>query len=115
MGTIHPSVVERYDEQVIQSWAAYTPWQSLEIISTDKGGPEDEDGFVEFKAWHLNLEGQLTAHHEISEFNKYEGQWKFVTGVRPTQKPVVKENKVGRNDPCPCGSGKKYKKCCGKA
>jgi uncharacterized protein YecA (UPF0149 family) len=28
--------------------------------------------------------------------------------------PVVNENKVGRNDPCPCGSGKKYKKCCGK-
>jgi len=31
-------------------------------------------------------------------------------GVR---KPVVKESKVGRNDACPCGSGKKYKKCCG--
>jgi preprotein translocase subunit SecA len=30
------------------------------------------------------------------------------------KKPVVnKEAKVGRNDPCPCGSGKKYKKCCG--
>ena len=27
---------------------------------------------------------------------------------------VVKEKKVGRNDPCPCGSGKKYKYCCGK-
>lgn len=29
-------------------------------------------------------------------------------------KTVVKENKIGRNEPCPCGSGKKYKKCCGK-
>ena len=29
------------------------------------------------------------------------------------KKPVVKGKKVGRNDPCPCGSGKKYKKCCG--
>ena len=28
--------------------------------------------------------------------------------------PVVNDKKVGRNDPCPCGSGKKYKKCCGK-
>jgi uncharacterized protein YecA (UPF0149 family) len=28
--------------------------------------------------------------------------------------PVVATVKVGRNDPCPCGSGKKYKKCCGK-
>ncbi len=29
-------------------------------------------------------------------------------------KPVVASAKVGRNDPCPCGSGKKYKQCCGK-
>ena len=29
-------------------------------------------------------------------------------------KTVVNENKIGRNDPCPCGSGKKYKKCCRK-
>ncbi len=33
---------------------------------------------------------------------------------RLNSKPEVKEKKVGRNDPCPCGSGKKYKKCCGK-
>jgi preprotein translocase subunit SecA len=38
----------------------------------------------------------------------------FVGGGTPTAKqPVVKGQKVGRNDPCPCGSGKKYKKCCG--
>lgn len=30
------------------------------------------------------------------------------------RQPVKKDHKVGRNDPCPCGSGKKYKKCCGK-
>ncbi|CAI9395114.1 SEC-C metal-binding domain-containing protein [Niallia sp. Sow4_A1] len=33
---------------------------------------------------------------------------------RSDKEPIRKENKVGRNDPCPCGSGKKYKKCCGK-
>ena len=38
----------------------------------------------------------------------------FVGGGTSTpQQPVVKGHKVGRNDPCPCGSGKKYKKCCG--
>ena len=37
-----------------------------------------------------------------------------VGGDRPKPKPVVRnEKKIGRNDPCPCGSGKKYKKCCG--
>jgi len=30
-----------------------------------------------------------------------------------TVKPIVKDKEPGRNDPCPCGSGKKYKKCCG--
>ncbi len=36
------------------------------------------------------------------------------TGERPRPQPVHVEKKVGRNDPCPCGSGKKYKNCCGK-
>ena len=41
-------------------------------------------------------------------------QLQFVGGGAPAAKgPVVKGHKVGRNDPCPCGSGKKYKKCCG--
>ena len=34
---------------------------------------------------------------------------------RPPQRPIVHGPKTGRNDPCPCGSGKKYKKCCGAA
>ncbi len=37
----------------------------------------------------------------------------FGGGKSIVRKPVVKTVKVGRNDPCPCGSGKKYKKCCG--
>jgi preprotein translocase subunit SecA len=32
---------------------------------------------------------------------------------QPVQQRVRSGAKVGRNDPCPCGSGKKYKKCCG--
>lgn len=34
-------------------------------------------------------------------------------GEQPVKKPIVKGERVGRNEPCPCGSGKKYKKCCG--
>lgn len=36
------------------------------------------------------------------------------SGDEPKRKPIVNTNTVGRNDPCPCGSGKKYKKCHGK-
>jgi preprotein translocase subunit SecA len=32
---------------------------------------------------------------------------------KPKKRPVKKAPKIGPNDPCPCGSGKKYKKCCG--
>jgi SEC-C motif-containing protein len=53
-------------------------------------------------------------HHERSEFKKRDGQWYFMDG-KLVQEPVRAADKVGRNDPCPCGSGKKYKKCCGAA
>lgn len=35
-------------------------------------------------------------------------------GKQKAEPKQAKSNKVGRNDPCPCGSGKKYKNCCGK-
>ena len=38
----------------------------------------------------------------------------FVGGeASGAKQPVLSDKKAGRNDPCPCGSGKKYKKCCG--
>jgi SWIM/SEC-C metal-binding protein len=57
-----------------------------------------------------------------------EKDWEYVIGLEPDKpediadleillnrpKPVAAEKKVGRNEPCPCGSGKKYKRCCGK-
>ncbi|HOK45047.1 MAG TPA: SEC-C metal-binding domain-containing protein, partial [Bryobacteraceae bacterium] len=47
--------------------------------------------------------------------DKEMAELQFVGGERSatTAKTVVKTTKVGRNEPCPCGSGKKYKKCCG--
>ena len=38
-----------------------------------------------------------------------------VGGSPQSRQPMTAEKKVGRNDPCTCGSGKKYKKCCGQA
>jgi preprotein translocase subunit SecA len=44
----------------------------------------------------------------------YEEAIRNSTQTREKQQPVVAEAKIGRNDPCPCGSGKKYKQCHGK-
>jgi preprotein translocase subunit SecA len=58
-----------------------------------------------------------TAHDEVGQFAMSEQQ--RAAAQAPQGEQVVKQlkldkPKVGRNDPCPCGSGKKYKKCCGK-
>ena len=39
---------------------------------------------------------------------------KQLADIKPPAHRPEKQKKVGRNDPCPCGSGKKYKRCCGK-
>lgn len=39
---------------------------------------------------------------------------KSLTGIVKDKTKISEETKIGRNDPCPCGSGKKYKKCCGR-
>ena len=57
----------------------------------------------------LNAEiRQNIEREEIKNIRTNDGK----EGVKATPKKATK--KVGRNDPCPCGSGKKYKQCCGK-
>ena len=88
-------------------------WIGLKILSTNLGGPKDTKGFVEFRA-RCRVKGEAGGLDEASEFVKEDGRWYYVDGsaISPQKN---NEAKVGRNDPCPCGSGKKYKKCCGKA
>jgi hypothetical protein len=52
-------------------------------------------------------------HQERGQFEKQDGQWFFTEGIMVKQMPFA-VSKLGRNDPCHCGSGLKYKKCCGK-
>ena len=59
--------------------------------------------------------GEFCDHHEVSQLVREGGCWKFNDGELVGETPIVREEpKVGRNDLCPCGSGKKYKKCCGR-
>lgn len=46
--------------------------------------------------------------------NQFSGEAKSDSKQPEQSKPFINQEKIGRNDPCPCGSGKKYKKCCGK-
>ena len=85
-------------------------WLGLEIRKTSRGDETDATGTVEFVA-RFRQGGQAHQLHEISNFRREGGEWVYVDGVFPDTPAAP--TKVGRNDPCPCGSGKKYKKCCG--
>lgn len=91
-------------------------WNNLEVIRTEKGHEEDSEGYVEFRASAMT---HLTPYslHETSYFVKEKGQWFYVSGKleeQPGDSVGRKRSKTGRNSPCPCGSGKKFKKCCGR-
>ena len=108
-------VQEEFDEKTSKDWSAAAKWHGLEILRTEGGQAGDTTGVVEFRA--LYTAGtEFCNHHEVSRFVKEEDGWKFVDGEMVGDTPVTREEpKVGRNDPCPCGSGKKYKRCCGRA
>ncbi len=95
-----------------EDWARGSEWQGLEIIKTSRGGEEDDNGTVEFKA-HYMVDRARYTHHEVSRFERKNGKWIFTEGQQVNKPARRDEARVGRNDPCPCGSGKKYKKCCG--
>jgi SEC-C motif-containing protein len=96
-------------------WAESSEWLGLAIFRTEKGGADDTEGLVEFSA-RFRSAGQDHEHVETALFGREEGKWVYTGAVPPKGQTVRRETpKVGRNDPCPCGSGKKYKKCCGAA
>jgi SEC-C motif-containing protein len=102
------------DENATADWADRTEWLKLEILNTEKGGESDDTGVVEFVARFRDERGKEHSHHERSTFVRRDGRWYYEDGDTPKSIPVTRGGpKVGRNDPCPCGSGKKFKKCCG--
>ena len=104
--------IAEIDRKATEDWSKEAQWNGLKILRTEKGEKDDE-AIVEFQA-DYTLHNIHNLQHEISLFKQIDGEWKYVAGnVIPTTVTRVGE-KVGRNDPCPCGSGKKYKKCCGK-
>lgn len=88
-------------------------WTRL-VVHAHEVGPKPDSAFVDFTAYYTEA-GEEHALHEKSEFAQIDGVWFYARAVRTGPAPVKSSApKVGRNDPCPCGSGKKYKHCCGR-
>lgn len=111
--SLHPDRRSDNDGEGAQDWAENSTWHGLEVVATQAGGPDDDQGRVEFIASYTH-EGEEQAYHEVAEFDRVDGSWYFREGTPGVRKPIVREEpKIGRNDPCSCGSGRKFKKCCG--
>ncbi len=111
--TTHKTAISEFDEDSALAWSRNSKWTGLNIISTEKGTSEDEEGKVEFVASYIQ-KGKEEHHHERAVFKREGEKWFFLDGEIVGRPPFVRETaKVGRNEPCPCGSGKKFKKCCG--
>jgi SEC-C motif-containing protein len=114
--TVAPEQRHDMDRGSLEAWSKESQWNGLDINETEAGQPGDKAGIVEFTA-HFTRAGSRETHYERSSFrfDDKDQCWYFVDGVKPKGKTVVKGAQVGRNDPCTCGSGKKFKKCCGTA
>jgi len=111
--SLHPDHRKDHDVEATRRWAETAQWLGLSVVDVQDGGAADEAGNVEFIATYKDR-GIVKPHHEISRFSKRDGDWYYVDGKLVMPKTTMRDQpKVGRNDPCPCGSGKKYKKCCG--
>lgn len=112
--THDPKTRANHDPEQARKWSESSDWMGLEILATEGGGAEDEFGTVEFVAKY-RVDGELHEHRERSLFSKRSERWYFTDG-KVVGPPSIRHDgpKTGRNDPCPCGSGLKFKKCCGK-
>jgi SEC-C motif-containing protein len=110
--TLAADIRDEFDQAEAGQTAGEAKWQGLEIRAVTGGGEDDDAGTVEFMA-RFSLRGQQHLQHERATFVREGGLWRCTGGEVNPKEPPRQVAKVGRNDPCPCGSGKKYKKCCG--
>jgi len=96
----------RYRDVIIQTAQSESGWYFSGVESTQEAkGSWEQDNKKEDQEKRL-LEA-ICVQHEIDHLNGI-----TIHDRENKSKPIISEKKIGRNDPCPCGSGKKYKKCC---
>jgi len=106
-----PETAGDVDIEATKQWSKAATWEGFEIVENAPEGAKDR-AELEFIAKY-SVEGNQMQHHERSVFVEQNGTWYFLEGDVVKPKPIRRDGpRIGRNDPCPCGSGKKYKKCC---
>ncbi len=87
-------------------------WTRLEVHSHEVAADNPDKAWVDFSAYGIEDKVEKVLH-EKAEFQRVNGVWLYTREARLGPAPYkAAAPKVGRNEPCPCGSGKKYKQCC---
>lgn len=114
LSTHHSRTRDEVKREEIEEWSKSSKWLGLKIVQSEAGKEPDNQGVILFCAQY-HADGKDNDHWEQSYFEKENGEWKFLDAKGVQTGPVRREGpKIGRNDPCHCGSGQKYKKCHGK-
>ena len=94
------------NREAVKKWSEKSKWLELKIIAVT-------EHTVHFEA-HYEQDFMSHVHHEKAIFEKENDLWVYVSGEVTPQTVKRIGEKVGRNDPCPCGMPKKFKQCCGR-
>lgn len=113
--TMRDNALKDADRKESERWAKSSKWLGLKILEAPEVSIDSNEGTVEFIASYV-LDNQTHNLREHSKFKKYDDRWYYTGNVIEQSMPRIETitvgEKIGRNDPCNCGSGKKYKKCC---
>jgi SEC-C motif-containing protein len=114
LSTHHSRTRHEVKREEIEDWSKNSRWLGLKIVQSEAGKESDTQGTIVFCASY-HAEDKDNEHWEQSYFEKEDGEWRFLDAKGIQTGPIRREGpKIGRNDPCHCGSGQKYKKCHGK-
>ncbi|GAA4838076.1 DUF1186 domain-containing protein [Algivirga pacifica] len=116
-----PYVKELYDKGYVDEMICGDYELFSQMYETQES-PVDEDDLYDIYVYYAEERNWLNGDHQDSSFDipeeLPEEEEAFMNSYLTPQEsleitqPIIREEKIGRNDPCPCGSGKKYKKCC---
>ncbi len=104
-----PEIRDDFNRAEAERTVASVEWLGLNIHNASENG---DAGSVEFTI-RFRRDGKELTQYEASSFRREAGRWLYAGGKVSAKPPPRQVTKIGRNDTCPCGSGKKYKKCCG--
>lgn len=103
VATTLPAQQAQLDRQAMTDWSHHSHWLGLTVEQEDAETTSDR-AQVTFTVRWADPDGSQHSHRECSDFCRLGERWYFIDPNHPLT--------AGRNDPCPCGSGRKFKQCC---